>query len=177
MGGEKVFLGNGTLYGVGSPPRGRGKVSMYQPGLAMIGITPAWAGKRPPTDSAPPPARGSPPRGRGKADFSPFLRHLLGITPAWAGKSTRFAALAAFSWDHPRVGGEKIPRKRKRQADVGSPPRGRGKDVAQLLHCCIPRITPAWAGKSPRPTSTLWSSRDHPRVGGEKAVAVYLACE
>ena len=52
---------------------------------------------------------------------------------------------------------------------LGSPPRGRGKAWPPKAGGWVPGITPAWAGKSPRPTSTLWSSRDHPRVGGEKA--------
>ena len=58
--------------------------------------------------------------------------------------------LTTRSWDHPRVGGEKI------FMDFYA-------DLDQW-------ITPAWAGKRGRsgPQRLFW--RDHPRVGGEKAV-------
>ena len=52
--------------------------------------------------------QGSPPRGRGKG-WNPCWMGLLNrITPAWAGKSYVFGPLQPGSWDHPRVGGEKI---------------------------------------------------------------------
>ena len=52
---------------------------------------------------------------------------------------------------------------------LGSPPRGRGKGCFPCLTVLHPGITPAWAGKSPRPFVHLSVSMDHPRVGGEKA--------
>ena len=34
---------------------------------------------------------------------------MVGITPAWAGKSNKMRAAVNTYWDHPRVGGEKLP--------------------------------------------------------------------
>ena len=51
---------------------------------------------------------------------------------------------------------------------MGSPPRRRGKEVADEGIGGIIRITPAWAGKSHAALFALGFNRDHPRVGGEK---------
>ncbi len=106
VGGEK--LRDPAFFGcwLGSPPRGRGKVRHIHLAAALIGITPAWAGKR-----SLPEARtscredhprvggekffrrtamrsiwGSPPRGRGKVPGWPRKQGNPRITPAWAGK-------------------------------------------------------------------------------------------
>ena len=50
----------------------------------------------------------------------------------------------------------------------GSPPRGRGKEVADEGIGGIIRITPAWTGKRRERSSSRTNRRDHPRVGGEK---------
>ena len=117
---------------------------------------------------------GSPPRGRGKVravvSFHPGTR----ITPAWAGKSTRFAALAAFSWDHPRVGGEKYRSLTFCRYCVGSPPRGRGKAGRKSTRGRMARITPARAGKSASLDFFGFLLGDHPRVGGEKAMILHI---
>ena len=111
---------------------------------------------------------GSPPRWRGKAVKFRFTCGLQRITPAWAGKRTlhRFHRLACR--DHPRMGGEKAQVLPAGISSEGSPPRGRGKGVSNVL---VPEkfgITPAWAGKS-RYRCRCWSGgRDHPRMGGEK---------
>ena len=70
--------------------------------------------------------------------------------------------------DHPRVGGEKLTSLSNRGTLLGSPPRGRGKDSAKRLPPRQWRITPAQAGKRPCLPSGNSSSRDHPRMGGEK---------
>ena len=172
----------------GSPPHGRGKVVLRQVAGAPARITPAWAGKssrtcsrcRPEWDHprvggekarpciAPPPCRGSPPRGRGKGLTMESTQTRSRITPAWAGKSTCKGQHPECGWDHPRVGGEKSLKLSSRWRPGGSPPRGRGK----AGHCQAPewsyRITPAWAGKRWMRSPPSGSSRDHPRVGGEK---------
>ena len=51
----------------------------------------------------------------------------------------------------------------------GSPPRGRGKAFAMILHIRAKGITPAWAGKSLLCLALPGFPRDHPRVGGEKS--------
>ena len=52
---------------------------------------------------------------------------------------------------------------------LGSPPRGRGKDVPGATFLNLKGITPAWAGKSFRIPCRYRNGRDHPRVGGEKS--------
>ena len=78
--------------------------------------------------------------------------------------------------DHPRVGGEKHPSQYKPKLHQGSPPHGRGKGLRQLSGVAHHRSTPAWAGKSIRCTSTTRLIRDHPRMGGEKSLYVYMGC-
>ena len=46
MGGEKQQSALGDFSGKGSPPRGRGKVTVNQMRMLKARITPAWAGKR-----------------------------------------------------------------------------------------------------------------------------------
>ena len=50
VGGEKAASLAGLTSGVGSPPRGRGKVYPFRVGPVAVRITPAWAGK---SDSPP----------------------------------------------------------------------------------------------------------------------------
>ena len=110
MGGEKMSIGSVSISFLGSPPRGRGKVTSAFFVESRTGITPAWAGKRSSLDgkmfkiwdhprvggeksiscwkrSMP---VGSPPRGRGKVAYIGNKNGLDGITPAWAGKSQLF---------------------------------------------------------------------------------------
>ena len=47
VGGEKQKSRRFSMKGVGSPPRGRGKVHLFLAPLGNCRITPAWAGKRP----------------------------------------------------------------------------------------------------------------------------------
>ena len=157
MGGEKQMeQGAGRLW-VGSPPRGRGKVSKGIKPSDERGITPAWAGK-----SMTAPGRssrtgdhprvggeknnhiidnqygkGSPPRRRGKGGKSFTGNMFTRITPAWAGKRGRFAERKAPSWDHPRMGGEKKKSRRCCTSIGGSPPHGRGK-ARHLSHGLLP---------------------------------------
>ena len=91
------------------------------------------------------------------------------ITPAWAGKSTCRASMPTVSWDHPRVGGEKKGVRHWWALPRGSPPRWRGKATFSGRSDPGVGITPAWAGKSRSGVTMDLISRDHPRVGGEKA--------
>ena len=91
------------------------------------------------------------------------------ITPALAGKSYVFGPFRPGSWDHPRVGGEKHCPHGINMTFGGSPPRGRGKDTPIGETGAMSGITPAWAGKSRRHEESRTKSKDHPRVGGEKA--------
>ena len=168
VGGEKLSYSVISIFREGSPPRGRGKVKVQIAQGPKMGITPAWAGKRPHTcgpcaaqedhprvggekaflfsRGAPP--WGSPPRGRGKdAVLVAALLHDR-ITPAWAGKRRCTARREPASRDHPRVGGEKLPSIISCIVQPGSPPRGRGKGLFSTIPGGCPGITPAWAGKS-----------------------------
>ena len=109
-----------------------------------------------------------PPRRRGKVLGVELHAPANGITPAQAGKRHSMHQRKASAKDHPRVGGEKIQSKKVWIADHGSPPRRRGKVDGPPAQVGRGRITPAQAGKRPWMPSDSSSSRDHPRMGGEK---------
>ena len=113
-------------------------------------------------------AVGSPPRMRGKAGWRKCPAPWLGITPAYAGKRERGCCEAAARGDHPRVCGEKVSLLPEGAETEGSPPRMRGKDSGRQGTEDAPGITPAYAGKSPRPSRRKPPRKDHPRVCGEK---------
>ena len=105
---------------------------------------------------------------RGK-DFLLFLGLMFfGITPAYAGKSCKFLCKCFYIQDHPRLCGEKSPLKDVLQVGLGSPPPMRGKDYSSISFSSLPRITPAYAGKSDYRRGVFSSGRDHPRLCGEK---------
>ena len=188
MGGEKKTY-RGKSWGLkGSPPRGRGKVSISIFSLICDRITPAWAGK---SQQWPHMCgrswdhprvggeklglgrgelveQGSPPRGRGKASAGREFKKMLGITPAWAGKSPAQFPQNGLLRDHPRVGGEKRDFTCPQSSSSGSPPRGRGKVSVYPDFHFLRGITPAWAGKSGMSANSVILDKDHPRVGGEK---------
>ena len=105
--GEKNKELEGVWLPMGSPPRGRGKAELSAAIDHVLGITPAWAGKRAffaticvivedhPRVSGEKtillknssPYSGSPPRGRGKVVGTVADAVSMGITPAWAGKN------------------------------------------------------------------------------------------
>ena len=66
------------------------------------------------------------------------------------------------------MGGEKCTGKGEKGEAAGSPPRWRGKVRASRLAVGDGGITPAWAGKRPRPARPSCPTQDHPRTGGEK---------
>ena len=125
--GEKGYQTQALISFWGSPPRMRGKVDFVPVPIQHLGITPAYAGKRPRRRSRwwawgdhprvcgeKSSSRyvlsitlGSPPRMRGKVSLSP-LRCVRGwITPAYAGKSSLGLSWCYVYRDHPRVCGEK----------------------------------------------------------------------
>ena len=170
MGGEKVTGLAAPTIEPGSPPRGRGKGVRRLRFCDVLGITPAWAGKRHinvckvcVSEDHPRVGgekwkdfvhvernQGSPPRGRGKGDLHNGVDFRAGITPAWAGKSGAGRQAVPSSQDHPRVGGEKFRLKPVCFLIRGSPPRGRGKVMTIRAAETAFGITPAWAGKSTR---------------------------
>ena len=120
-------------------------------------------------------AEGSPPHVRGKEVDTVTETAVTGITPACAGKRRCKAAFCVWSWDHPRMCGEKWAVRFCSVSDMGSPPHVRGKGILHPMHCPHGRITPACAGKSNSSLvvqSSLW---DHPRMCGEK-VCFFFVC-
>ena len=193
--GEKLPRKYPNLWEDGSPPRVRGKETWSNGAGHLRRITPACAGKSrgPPrcprqgTDhprvcgekmqsyTGQPSSSGSPPRVRGKAVHNASKRRHTGITPACAGKRQEREGAAAATRDHPRVCGEKPISLGCNRLRLGSPPRVRGKEMADIKLSWEERITPACAGKSiPSffPLCLIW---DHPRVCGEKQkICAYL---
>ena len=74
----------------------------------------------------------------------------------------------AASGDHPRVGGEKPAVAAHVRAQLGSPPRWRGKVFIGHGDGAPLGITPAQAGKSKLALCTPSCPTDHPRACGEK---------
>ena len=115
-------------------------------------------------------ATGSSPRGRGKLqDFAARLQ-ATGLIPAWAGKTAGVPWYADGRRAHPRVGGENLSSGWHPLKGPGSSPRGRGKLLLNRLSVKLSGLIPAWAGKTPRRSSSTFSSWAHPRVGGENGL-------
>lgn len=74
-------------------------------------------------------SQGSPPHMRGKGPASAGSVFPQRITPAYAGKSFTRQGSLTLDPDHPRVCGEKASPDGECAAQLGSPPRMRGKDV------------------------------------------------
>ena len=105
---------------------------------------------------------------RGKAFQARIPQKGKGITPAYAGKRWRRVLSVSMSWDHPRLRGEKGNPESGRYFRFGSPPPTRGKGRRKLWLTFRLRITPAYAGKSVWEVSYGATTKDHPRLRGEK---------
>ena len=152
----------------GSPPPMRGKDTLRTCDCAAIGITPAYAGKslfctciqmcsedhprlcgeKSMVEAILCFLSGSPPPMRGKDQPAPRQPCLFRITPAYAGKSHVFVRYEMFYRDHPRLCGEKMDFFAVAALYPGSPPPMRGKAIRKYWELGMPRITPAYAGKS-----------------------------
>ena len=145
----------------------RGKPSNVTAFDGQPRITPADAGKTitgyDPTMSG----TGSPPRMRGKLYCFACGAGGDGITPADAGKTVAAGSACAGSGDHPRGCGENMPLSTQWRADMGSPPRMRGKLRNDCQIVAQARITPADAGKTRYPRRRNRNRQDHPRGCGE----------
>ena len=107
---------------------------------------------------------------RGKAKHTHAFQFRHRITPACAGKRLCLTCVLAILWDHPRMCGEKEVLRHGGRAVEGSPPHVRGKVACKVQAVCYEGITPACAGKRGCPHSGPGTTRDHPRVCGEKFV-------
>ena len=70
--------------------------------------------------------------------------------------------------------GEKQAVDEKHKIQLGSPPHVRGKERMYLWGCEYDRITPACAGKSIGQNIKIRAARDHPRMCGEKTIAIFI---
>ena len=126
---------------------------------------------------------------RGKVQYGRTARRPVRITPAYAGKRKILGGENGGNQDHPRLCGEKTENRQTPAAQTGSPPPMRGKAATRqqrkVKKIGSPppmrgkangnkfidgkyRITPAYAGKSALLRQCQGSSRDHPRLCGEK---------
>ena len=166
----------------------RGKAILRSSPAQLVGITPAYAGKRSACSPPSPHSRdhprvcgekwnklhfgedcqGSPPRVRGKVVSFLKKRCCIGITPACAGKRCKHYYIRMCKRDHPRVCGEKLLGDECLPVNKGSPPRVRGKVCDVICGQQSVGITPACAGKSGKKNFPAGLRKDHPRVCGEK---------
>ena len=107
-----------------------------------------------------------------KGVYALLYTGLWGSPPHMRGKVVYLHHGDGHKEDHPRVCGEKAAYLRAVWVPMGSPPRMRGKEVGDNPTSNAYRITPAYAGKSPRPLRPRCRYRDHPRVCGEKWLSV-----
>ena len=151
---------------MGSSPRVRGTAWSVSCGNEAKGIIPACAGNRIKSRGRDPlpgdhprvcgeqgyssnkggSELGSSPRVRGTVPVADALHKVGGIIPACAGNSLNLSAIAARSWDHPRVCGEQRIIQLFPKSGRGSSPRVRGTDVAVFYSQCLYGIIPACAG-------------------------------
>ena len=113
------------------------------------------------------PLKGSPPHVRGKVARIDKQAVCRGITPACAGKRIH-RHLDGVDQDHPRMCGEKGLTYYGHLNDPGSPPHVRGKVITIRVLISEVGITPACAGKREQFRMKKLSTRDHPRMCGEK---------
>ena len=119
-------------------------------------------------------AEGSPPRMRGKEAAGKLCPVGGGITPAYAGKRQSGELHLQQARDHPRICGEKPCAHIPAVCYIGSPPRMRGKAESHPCQSSLPGITPAYAGKRVYYSRHQKSTRDHPRVCGEKLKVILV---
>ena len=132
------------------------------------GDHPRVCGEKPSTILAQKSHMGSPPRVRGEVQLLHDRVKQLRITPACAGRSNIISIDMSMNWDHPRVRGEKQTHIFSRIRSQGSPPRARGEVARPVTPLKNRGITPACAGRRGRAMRCFYTSRDHPRVCGEK---------
>ena len=91
---------------------------------------------------------GSPPRMRGKLKIPSPSQSIQRITPAHAGKTPSCDGRPPEYEDHPRACGENFIVLLAELAEMGSPPRMRGKPKSAIIFATRNGITPAHAGKT-----------------------------
>ncbi len=185
--GRVISSGYGYRVGPGSPPRARGRLSVWVWRLDRRGLTPACAGTSrtvrisPALSRAHPRVRGdivgarlrprvdrgSPPRARGHPPATNHTPRRRGLTPACAGTSSPTTSAIIGGRAHPRVRGDIDWPAVIAASLMGSPPRARGHldpQVGDRVQC---GLTPACAGTSWSASPAAGETRAHPRVRGD----------
>ena len=167
--GEKVKKCCCAIAEAGSPPPMRGKAFVDRCVSDAERITPAYAGKSRYVKSMRYVVLDHPRLCGEKCVATAVVVLFTRITPAYAGKSAYGCRPMLFPQDHPRLCGEKWIHIQRHEHGNGSPPPMRGKGGCRVGCKRIRRITPAYAGKSPRLHTFSSTAQDHPRLCGEKA--------
>ena len=103
-------------------------------------------------------------------------RHLgLGLIPAYAGKTNAPVIGSVEAAAHPRVCGENCKAFAEELDAQGSSPRMRGKHLPTREGILLPRLIPAYAGKTKFSQEKTRESRAHPRVCGENGTLTFQA--
>ena len=108
--GENALFALRRYPALGSPPRMRGKLEGVEVVEAVVGITPAHAGKTRHPCGRPERPRDHPRACGGKLARDKAARIMPGITPAHAGKTRTMPLLVRKAGDHPRACGENASR-------------------------------------------------------------------
>ena len=158
--------------GIGITPAGAGKTTIIITVYTLIRDHPRRCGENREQKVFEAKTPGSPPQVRGKLPDRYGGSRRTGITPAGAGKTLVAAGKRTLDVDHPRRCGENNIQRRDDTNELGSPPQVRGKLRSRTPTIFRPRITPAYAGKTPCRTFLSAHHRDHPRVCGENMSTV-----
>ena len=167
MGGENFSAWCSSERRSGSSPRGRGKLEPLVAERTPLGLIPAWAGKTHRMIALLPAFPAHPRVGGENAVLGMISMQLYGSSPRGRGKPDPRPRRHPSEWAHPRVGGENPATSSSQASQGGSSPRGRGKPVLHQARDAVPRLIPAWAGKTWDQMLPEARSAAHPRVGGE----------
>ena len=193
-GGADLYLRRLSILTEGSPPRRRGGQRGFGGEAHRRGLTPAQAGRtgaigtdtrrttaHPRAGGADQRLRerlalaeGSPPRRRGGLLDGPGRGGREGLTPAQAGRTWSRGSSWRWTRAHPRAGGADASCARRTTGHGGSPPRRRGGRCPASRRGPAAGLTPAQAGRTPKPTGSGSGGRAHPRAGGADVVGVRL---
>ena len=189
MCGEHASERTDILTAPGSSPHVRGAPSGDRSGNRPTGIIPACAGSTISPTSWPLArwdhprmcgehatgldagrmAEGSSPHVRGALRVAVLCKKIDGIIPACAGSTPCCFLRWRLRWDHPRMCGEHISRRRTFSISQGSSPHVRGAHHQDRQGRRLHGIIPACAGSTPFSKRVSSRYRDHPRMCGEHA--------
>ena len=110
---------------------------------------------------------GSPPHTRERLSRFNAGEDKLRITPAYAGKTPKQRKDKALIRDHPRIRGKDLTYCLRDAIMIGSPPHTRERLSRFNAGEDKLRITPAYAGKTPKQRKDKALIRDHPRIRGK----------